>query len=157
MPVMDVERNFGLANYGQYAPSGILRLKQRRKDIERYIEEMAIRPRLAGVRIRNLSGGNQQKVIIARWLQSGARIFLFDEPTRGIDVGAKFEIHELMRRLAKEGCAILVISSELPEVMAVSDRIGVMRGGRLVQTIDDCSGLTEDLLMKYASGEVKTV
>jgi ABC-type sugar transport system ATPase subunit len=118
---------------------------------------MAIRPRLAGVRIRNLSGGNQQKVIIARWLQSGARIFLFDEPTRGIDVGAKFEIHELMRRLAKEGCAILVISSELPEVMALSDRIGVMREGRLVQTIDDCSGLTEDALMKYASGEVKLV
>ena len=88
-----------------------MRLKERRKDIERYIEELAIRPRLAGVRIRNLSGGNQQKVIIARWLQSGARIFLFDEPTRGIDVGAKFEIHELMRRLAKEGCAILVISS----------------------------------------------
>jgi ABC-type sugar transport system ATPase subunit len=134
-----------------------LRLKERRKDIERYIAELAIRPRLAGVRIRNLSGGNQQKVIIARWLQSGARIFLFDEPTRGIDVGAKFEIHELMRRLAKEGCAILVISSELPEVMAVSDRIGVMRGGRLVQTIDDCSGLTEDLLMKYASEEIKTV
>ena len=157
VPVMDVERNFGLANYRQYAPSGILRLKERRKDIERYIEELAIRPRLAGVRIRNLSGGNQQKVIIARWLQSGARIFLFDEPTRGIDVGAKFEIHELMRRLAKEGCAILVISSELPEVMAVSDRVGVMRGGRLVQTIDDCSGLTEDVLMKYASGEVKLV
>jgi ABC-type sugar transport system ATPase subunit len=154
VPVMDVERNFGLANYRQYAPSGLLRLKERRKDIERYIKDMAIRPRLAGVRIRNLSGGNQQKVIIARWLQSGARIFLFDEPTRGIDVGAKFEIHELMRNLAKEGCAILVISSELPEVMALSDRIGVMRGGRLVQTIDDCSGLTEDMLMKYASGEL---
>ena len=154
MPVMDVER-FG-ANYGQYAPSGILRLKN-------------------GVRTLNATSRNGDssasgrsphsqsfrrqpaKVIIARWLQSGARIFLFDEPTRGIDVGAKFEIHELMRRLAKEGCAILVISSELPEVMAVSDRIGVMRGGRLVQTIDDCSGLTEDLLMKYASGEIKTV
>jgi ABC-type sugar transport system ATPase subunit len=154
VPGMDVERNFGLANYRQYAPSGVLRLKQRRQDIQRYIEEMAIRPRRAGVRIRNLSGGNQQKVIIARWLQSGARIFLFDEPTRGIDVGAKFEIHELMRRLAKDGCALLVISSELPEVLALCDRVGVMRGGRLVQIIDDCSVLTEDLLMKYASGEV---
>jgi len=154
IPVMDVERNFGLANYGQYAPSGFLRLKQRRQDTERYIEEMAIRPRRAGVRIRNLSGGNQQKVIIARWLQSGARILLFDEPTRGIDVGAKFEIHELMRRLAKDGCALLVISSELPEVLALCDRVGVMREGRLVHTIDDCSGLTEDLLMKFASGEV---
>jgi ribose transport system ATP-binding protein len=154
VPGMDVERNFGLANYRQYAPTGFLRLKQRRQDIERYVEEMSIRPRRAGVRIRNLSGGNQQKVIIARWLQSGARIFLFDEPTRGIDVGAKFEIHELMRRLAKDGCALLVISSELPEILALCDRIGVMRGGRLVQTIDDCSNLTEDLLMKYASGEV---
>ena len=154
VPVMDVERNFGLANYGQYAPSGFLRLKQRRQDTERYIQEMAIRPRRAGVRIRNLSGGNQQKVIIARWLQSGARIFLFDEPTRGIDVGAKFEIHELMRRLAKDGCALLVISSELPEILALCDRVGIMREGRLVHTIDDCSGLTEDLLMKFASGEV---
>jgi ABC-type sugar transport system ATPase subunit len=157
VPVMDVERNFGLANYRQYAPSGFLRLKQRRQDTERYIEEMAIRPRRAGVRIRNLSGGNQQKVIIARWLQSGAKIFLFDEPTRGIDVGAKFEIHELMRRLAKQGCALLVISSELPEILALCDRVGVMREGRLVHTIDDCSELTEDLLMKYASGEVALV
>jgi ribose transport system ATP-binding protein len=154
VPLMDVERNFGLANYRQYAPSGFLRLKQRRQDTERYIEEMAIRPGRAGVRIRNLSGGNQQKVIIARWLQSGARIFLFDEPTRGIDVGAKFEIHELMRHLAKEGCALLVISSELPEILALCDRVGIMREGRLVHTIEDCSGLTEDLLMKYASGEV---
>jgi ABC-type sugar transport system ATPase subunit len=154
VPGMDVERNFGLANYRQYAPAGFLRLKQRRQDTERYIEEMAIRPGRTGVRIRNLSGGNQQKVIIARWLQSGARIFLFDEPTRGIDVGAKFEIHELMRRLAKDGCAVLVISSELPEILALCDRIGVMRGGRLIHTIDDCSNLTEDLLMKYASGEV---
>jgi ABC-type sugar transport system ATPase subunit len=154
VPVMDVERNFGLANYRQYAPSGFLRLKKRRQDTERYIEEMAIRPRRAEVRIRNLSGGNQQKVIIARWVQSGARIFLFDEPTRGIDVGAKFEIHELMRRLAREGCALLVISSELPEVLALCDRIGVMRGGRLAQTIDDTSELNEDLLMKCASGEV---
>jgi ABC-type sugar transport system ATPase subunit len=154
VPGMDVERNFGLANYRQYAPTGFLRLKQRRQDIQRYVEEMSIRPRRAGVRIRNLSGGNQQKVIIARWLQSGARIFLFDEPTRGIDVGAKFEIHELMRRLAKDGCALLVISSELPEILALCDRIGVMRGGRLVRTIDDCSNLNEDLLMKYASGEV---
>jgi ABC-type sugar transport system ATPase subunit len=157
VPVMDVERNFGLANYRQYAPSGFLRLKQRRKDTERYIEEMAIRPRRAGVRIRNLSGGNQQKVVIARWLQSGARILLFDEPTRGIDVGAKFEIHELMRRLAKDGCALLVISSELPEVLALCDRIGIMRGGQLVNTFDDCSKLNEDLLMKYASGEVALV
>jgi len=157
VPVMDVERNFGLANYQQYSRSGFLRLKQRRKDTDRYIEEMAIRPRRAGVRIRNLSGGNQQKVIIARWIQSGARILLFDEPTRGIDVGAKFEIHELMRRLAKDGCALLIISSELPEVLALSDRIGIMRGGRLVDTFEDCSELNEDLLMKYASGEVSVV
>jgi ABC-type sugar transport system ATPase subunit len=157
VPVMDVERNFGLANYRRYAPYGLLRLKQRRQEAERYIEEMAIRPRRAGVRMRNLSGGNQQKVIIARWLQSGARIFLFDEPTRGIDVGAKFEIHQLMRRLAEEGCALLVVSSELPEILALCDRVGVMREGRLVHMIDDCSGLTEDLLMKYASGEVSVV
>ena len=88
---------------------------------------------------------------------SWSRSLLFDEPTRGIDVGAKFEIHQLMRRLAKDGCALLVISSELPEVLALCDRIGIMRGGRLVNTFDDFSELNEDLLMQYASGEVALV
>src|ERR1035437_685839 len=83
-----------------------------------------------------LSGGNQQKVVIAKWLSSQADIFLFDEPTRGIDVAAKVEVYQLMGELLKRGAAIMMISSELPEILGMSDRILVMRGGRI------CGGFT---------------
>src|SRR5205085_2497357 len=82
-------------------------------------------------RAGRLSGGNQQKVVIAKWLARGARVFLFDEPTRGIDVGAKVEVFEVMDQLARSGAAILMVSSELPEIIQVADRILVMRQGRL--------------------------
>ena len=153
VPLMNVGQNFGLANYERYARFGILRGRLRRKDATRYIDELAIRPRRVGSQVRNLSGGNQQKVVIARWLRSGARVFLFDEPTRGIDVGAKAEIHGVLRRLAGDGCAVLVISSELPELLTLADRIGIMREGRLVATIDNNAELTEDRLMRHAVGE----
>jgi len=152
--VMTVEQNFALASPGAFSWRGIIRGRARRKEIERYIEELGIRPPRPDVLVRDLSGGNQQKVVIARWLHTGARVFLFDEPTRGIDVGAKSEIHDLLRRLAARGAAVLVISSELPELLALADRIGVMRDGRLVQEIADPSGLTEERLMRMASGEL---
>ena len=153
VPLMDVEQNFGLANYERYARFGILRGRLRRKDVTRYIDELGIAPRRPDSQVRNLSGGNQQKVVIARWLRSGARIFLFDEPTRGIDVGAKPEIHNVLRRLASDGCTVLLISSELAELLLLADRIGIMRDGRLVRTIDNDSDLTEDELMRHATGE----
>ena len=86
--------------------------------------------------VGQLSGGNQQKVVLGKWLETAPRILIMDEPTRGIDVGAKAEIHALMGRLAQQGMAILMISSELPEVLGMSDRVLVMHGGRLVATID---------------------
>ncbi len=82
--------------------------------------------------VGQLSGGNQQKVVLGKWLETEPRILIMDEPTRGIDVGAKAEIHALMGRLAQQGMAILMISSELPEVLGMSDRVLVMHGGRLV-------------------------
>jgi len=154
VPLMTVEQNFGLANQAAFSTYGVLRGRTRRREIERYIAELGIRPNRPDLQIRNLSGGNQQKVVVARWLHSGARIFLFDEPTRGIDVGAKAEIHELLRRLAARGAAVLAISSELPELLALAGRIGVMRDGRLTQIIDNGPGLTEERLMRLASGEV---
>jgi ABC-type sugar transport system ATPase subunit len=154
VPLMTVEQNFGLANQRLFSLGGLIRGRARRREIERYIEELDIRPRRADVQIRDLSGGNQQKVVIARWLHSGARIFLFDEPTRGIDVGAKAEIHDLLRRLSARGAAVLVISSELPELLALADRIGIMREGRLGQVMPNEPGLTEERLMKFASGEL---
>jgi ABC-type sugar transport system ATPase subunit len=154
VPVMTVEQNFGLANQGVFSQYGIRRGRARREAIQRFIEELGIRPNRPDVQIRDLSGGNQQKVVVARWLQTGAKIFLFDEPTRGIDVGAKAEIHELLRRLAARGAAVLVISSELPELLALASRIGIMRDGRLGQMVENGPGLTEERLMKLASGDV---
>ena len=153
VPLMTVEQNFGLANQGAFSKSGIINMRARRREIERYIAELGIRPNRPDVQIRNLSGGNQQKVVVARWLHSGARVFLFDEPTRGIDVGAKAEIHDLLRRLAARGAAVLVISSELPELLALAGRIGVMRDGALTRIIDNGPDLTEERLMRLASGE----
>jgi ABC-type sugar transport system ATPase subunit len=150
VPRMDIERNIGLANYGRFSRFGILRNVRRRRETERLMHELAIRPRRAGTPVRQLSGGNQQKVVIARWLASDARVFLFDEPTRGIDVGAKSEIHAILRDLAAKGATVLMISSELPEVLTLADRIGVMRDGRLAHTIENTAALSEAKLMKLA-------
>jgi ABC-type sugar transport system ATPase subunit len=100
------------------------------------IRQLGIRARGPGQVVAQLSGGNQQKVVLGKWLETAPRILIMDEPTRGIDVGAKSEIHALMGRLAQAGMAILMISSELPEVLGMSDRVLVMHGGRLVSTID---------------------
>ncbi len=100
---------------------------------------------------RNLSGGNQQKVVLAKWLLETAKVICFDEPTRGIDVGAKAEIYDIMTRLASSGVAIVMASSELPEVLGMSTRIGVMRGGRIVKVVDRAQA-TQELVMQYATG-----
>jgi ABC-type sugar transport system ATPase subunit len=105
--------------------------------------------------VRYLSGGNQQKVVLAKWLATRAQILIFDEPTRGIDVGAKAGIHELMRELARAGAAILMISSELPEVIGMSDRILVMRDGTIAGELP--SGASEAQIMLLATGERETV
>jgi ABC-type sugar transport system ATPase subunit len=99
-----------------------------------------------------LSGGNQQKVVLAKWLLTEANIFIFDEPTRGIDVGAKVEVYRLMNDLLAHGAAILMISSELPEVLGMSDRILVMRGGRIVAELDGATA-TQEQVMTYAAAE----
>ncbi len=153
VPMMSVEQNFALGNTRSFFRRGILRGKHRRNEMLRYIKDLGIRPARPDVQIRNLSGGNQQKVVIARWLKTGAKVFLFDEPTRGIDVGAKTELHELLRSLAARGAAVLVISSEMPELLTLSHRIAVMRDGKITQVLNNRPGITEEHLMKLASGE----
>ncbi|WP_327093078.1 sugar ABC transporter ATP-binding protein [Nonomuraea sp. NBC_01738] len=101
--------------------------------------------------VRFLSGGNQQKVVLAKWLTVAPRILVFDEPTRGVDVGAKAAIHELVRELAADGMAVLMISSELPELIGMSDRIVVLRGGRIVGELP--AGSSEEAIMHLAAGE----
>jgi ABC-type sugar transport system ATPase subunit len=151
VPMMTVEQNFGLASHGQYSHLGVLRGSARRAAIQHYIDEFHIRPPTTTALMSSLSGGNQQKVVIARWLATGARVLLFDEPTRGIDVGAKAEIYVQLQRLADAGAALLVISSELPELLLLSDRIGIVCGGRLTQVVDNTADLSEDILMTYAN------
>ena len=97
-----------------------------------YIGSLGIKAPSPETRAGNLSGGNQQKVALARWLASNPKVLILDEPTQGVDVGAKAEIHKLIRRLAAQGLAVLMISSDLPEILGMSDRIAVMGGGRIV-------------------------
>lgn len=118
---------------------------------EDFIKRLDIRTPSTRQRVRNLSGGNQQKVVIAKWLTLDPKVLILDEPTRGIDVGAKSEIYRLMNRLAERGVSIIVISSELPEVMGVSDRILVMHEGQMAGEFDAAT-VTQDELMNAATG-----
>ncbi len=151
VPMMSVAQNFGLANQKRFAWFGALRNSVRRAEAEKYVSELQIRPPNIATPMANLSGGNQQKVVIARWLATGARVLLFDEPTRGVDVGAKAEIYALLQRLAAAGAAILFVSSELPELLLLSHRIGIVNRGRLTQILDNGAHLNEDILMRHAT------
>jgi ABC-type sugar transport system ATPase subunit len=109
----------------------------------RAITQLGIRARGPAQPVRQLSGGNQQKVVLGKWLETKPRILILDEPTRGIDVGAKAEIHKLIRQLAGDGMAILMISSELPEVLGMSDRVLVMSQGRIVGAFEGAAATPE--------------
>jgi methyl-galactoside transport system ATP-binding protein len=115
-------------------------------DTELTIERFRVKTHNQQVKINTLSGGNQQKVIIGRWVLTNPDIYLFDEPTRGIDVGAKYEIYQLMINLAKEGKAIVMISSELPELLGICDRIAVMSGGYLTGTVEASKTNQEEIM-----------
>lgn len=121
-----------------------------RKDTEWVIESMRVKTPSAKAAIKNLSGGNQQKVILGRWLLTDPQVLLLDEPTRGIDVGAKYEIYELILDLAKQGRGVIMVSSEMPEIMGVCDRIIVMSGGRIAGEVDG-KNCTQEQIMGLAA------
>jgi rhamnose transport system ATP-binding protein len=127
-----IAENVALANLKQLLRGIFVDRAKILKVARQIIERFGIRARGPNQIVRELSGGNQQKVVLGKWLSTDPRILIMDEPTRGIDVGAKAEIHQLMRKLAGDGMAILMISSELPEVLGMSDRVVVMNGGRIV-------------------------
>lgn len=131
-----VTSNIGLPAMSQFSRVGLIRKGKLRARSEELMREVNLRPFDVSRPIGSFSGGNQQKAIIGRWLAAGTEIFLFDEPTRGIDVGAKAEIYDLIERLAKEGKAVLFVSSELPEVIRLADRVLVMREGRISATLE---------------------
>ena len=144
-----VASNMALPSMGQFTRSGLLRHGLMHKKAEEVMSDLRLRPPNVRQAIGTFSGGNQQKAIIGRWLAASTEIFLFDEPTRGIDVGAKSEIYNLIEELAKSGKAIIVVSSEMPEIIRLSDRVLVMQEGRLVANLQK-NDITEDRLAHYA-------
>ena len=149
--LLSVKENTVLANLKAYGFP--LNHKKMRKDTEEYIKKLNTKTPTMETPIQNLSGGNQQKVLLARWLLTDPDVLIVDEPTRGIDVGAKAEIHSLITKLAGEGKAIIMISSELPEVMGMADRILVMHEGVMTGMIDR-KDFSSELILKYATSEV---
>lgn len=129
----------------------LIKLREELQLVQRYIKQLSIKTPGPNFLVVNMSGGNQQKVVLARWLSIGTRLFLLDEPTRGIDVGSKSEIYQIMADLANQGVGILMISSELPEVLGMSDRIMVMREGRIVKELHRAEA-SEEAIMQYAVG-----
>jgi ABC-type sugar transport system ATPase subunit len=142
--------NFGLPNVNAFTRFGLLQHRREQSAFATYVASLQIKltdqDQLAGT----LSGGNQQKIVLAKWLERNADVIIFDEPTRGIDVGAKYEIYLLINRLAAQGKAILMISSELPEILGMSDRILVMHEGRITGEITDVAGATQEQVMNLA-------
>ena len=144
-----ITSNIGLSSMRRFSRFGFIRHRALRRESEALMREMNLRPLMIDRPIGQFSGGNQQKAIIGRWIAAGARILLFDEPTRGIDVGAKAEIYALIERLAAEGRSVIVVSSEMPEILRVSDRVLVMREGRIVAALERAQ-LTEEAIVAYA-------
>jgi len=147
-----VQDNFGLPNLAAFCRWGFIHRGRESEALAEHVESLQIKLADARQNADTLSGGNQQKVVLAKWLERNAEVIIFDEPTRGIDVGAKYEIYQLMNRLAAQGKAILMISSELPEVLGMSDRILVMHEGRVTGEISDVENTTQEDIMKLAVG-----
>jgi ribose transport system ATP-binding protein len=151
---MAVSENITVSELGEFSRFGLINFSKLRSIAQEYVNTLNIRTPSLRQRVRNLSGGNQQKTVIARWLTLHPRILILDEPTRGIDVGAKAEIHALMSKLAQQGVGILMISSDLPEILGVSDRILVMHEGQI--SAEFARGeATQDAIMLAATGAVE--
>ena len=147
-----VRENFGLPNLLRLSSLGWIWQRRERRLFADYVKSLSIRIPHQDQRAQHLSGGNQQKVVLAKWLQLNAEVLIFDEPTRGIDVGAKHEIYQLINRLAADGKAIIMISSELPEILGMSDRVLVMHDGRITGEITDVANATQTQIMELAIG-----
>jgi ABC-type sugar transport system ATPase subunit len=142
--------NFGLPNLNRYGFGVFLDQQKERDEFAGYIESLKIRLASQEQPVMNLSGGNQQKVVLAKWLARNTDIIIFDEPTRGIDVGAKYEIYLLMNELAAQGKTIIMVSSELPEILGMSDRVIVMHEGRIKGEITDVPAATQEDILSLA-------
>ncbi len=148
---MDVEANTAMASLSKFTgPLGTIRFARTRQNALEYVQSLAIKTPGIKQKVKNLSGGNQQKVVIAKWLTADTDILIFDEPTRGIDVGAKSEIYRLLNDLARQGKSVIMISSELPEILRMSHRILVMCEGRITGELSAAEA-SQERIMTYAT------
>jgi ribose transport system ATP-binding protein len=149
---MSVRENVSLPSLGNFSRFGLINRRQERKTAAEQVESLNVKTPGIETKVLNLSGGNQQKVVLGKWLAMTPRVMILDEPTRGIDVGAKAEIYRLMRELADGGAVILMISSDMEEVLNVSDRIAVMHEGEISGVLEraDCN---EQNVMQLAVGK----
>ena len=143
---LPISHNITLASLDRWANFGALNFQRERELAVEYVQRFAIKTPTTFAPVATLSGGNQQKVALSRWLATEPRVLILDEPTQGIDVGAKSEIHSLMCDLAMRGMAILMISSELPEVLGMSDRIAVMHAGTIVDVLPRAEATQQKVL-----------
>ncbi|HNY18497.1 MAG TPA: sugar ABC transporter ATP-binding protein [Flexilinea sp.] len=151
--VLGVDVNMAIPNYDRFVTKfGFVNERAVSESCMKFVNEIQIKTPSLTQKIQNLSGGNQQKVLMARWLMTEPDILFLDEPTRGIDVGAKAEIYKLITMLAAEGKCIVMVSSELPEILGMSDRIMVMHEGRVTAILDNGPDITQEVIMRYATG-----
>ncbi|WP_105030212.1 sugar ABC transporter ATP-binding protein [Arthrobacter ruber] len=154
IPKLSIKKNATLASLNKVFRGGFARTRVEEKLVDAYFKKMNVKAPSNETRIESLSGGNQQKVLLARWLIADPKVMLLDEPTRGIDVGAKFEIYKIMTELARQGRGILMISSELPELIGMCDRIFVMSAGRLTAELTP-DQFSQETILKYAMNEIE--
>jgi len=147
---LSARENFALPNLGHWSRASWIAERRERTAFLRYVESLNIRVAGPEQAARHLSGGNQQKLLVARWLESDSRVVIFDEPTRGIDVGAKVEMYLLINDLAARGKAIVMISSEMPEILGMSDRILVLHDGRITGEVTDVATATQERVLELA-------
>lgn len=148
---LDVQQNVAAASTERYAPGGWVRYSKIAENARKYVKAMSIKCSSLTHRVMNLSGGNQQKVLLSMWLSADPDVVMIDEPTRGVDIGAKAEIHLLLRDVVSQGKGVIMVSSELPEIMASCDRVMVMYEGRCMGILDN-KDLSEEKIMSMASG-----
>ncbi len=143
---LSVKHNIGLSNMDSLAPNSVINARKLNALAQRFVDKLQIKTPSIAQKVVNLSGGNQQKVALAKWLARDVDVLIFDEPTRGIDVGAKVDIYELMNELTANGVGIIMISSELPEILGMSDRILVMNAGRVAREFSSEEATQEGVL-----------
>jgi len=148
---LPIFQNITLPSLTKTSKNGFIRLAEEFALAREYTQRLDLRAASLDTLVGNLSGGNQQKVVIAKWLATQPKVIILDEPTKGIDIGSKAAVHEFMAELAAQGMAVIMVSSEIPEIIGMADRVIVMREGRRVAEISD-DELTPETLVRHAAG-----